>query len=61
MARSSPCLSLSCSKSSGSLAATLPTAPAPFALIYSDIVWRERVAVTAVVRNLDGGNLAASL
>jgi hypothetical protein len=59
IAHASLYLFLSRSKSPGSLAATLPTAPAPFAVIHSDIFWRERVAVTTVVRNLDGGNLAS--
>ena len=42
------------------LASTLPAAPASFAQVYPQVVWRERVPVTTVVWNLGGGNLAAA-
>src|SRR5256885_12332910 len=46
---------------SGACAGTLPTAPPALTLVYPDIVRCERVAVAAVVWNLDGGNLAAAV
>jgi len=46
---------------SSACAGTLPTAPPALTLVYPDIVRCERVAVAAVVWNLDGGNLAATV
>src|SRR6266404_2691864 len=46
---------------SSACAGTLPTAPPALTLVYPDIVRCERVAVAAVVWNLDGGNLAAAV
>ena len=45
---------------SSTLATTLPAAPAPFVLVYPNIVWCERVPLATLVRNLDGGNFAAA-
>jgi len=46
---------------SSACAGTLPTAPPALTLVYPDIVRCERVAVAAVVWNLDAGNLAATV
>ena len=48
-------------KCSRALASTLPAAPASFAQVYPQIVWREQVPVTTVVWNLAGRNLAAAV
>jgi hypothetical protein len=41
-------------KCSRALASTLPAAPASFAQVYPQVVWRERVPVTTVIWNLGG-------
>jgi hypothetical protein len=41
--------------------ATLAEAPAPFVLVYTNVVWRERVPDTTAVLNFDRGNLVASV
>jgi|SRR5437870_12194236 len=48
-------------KCSGAVATTLSAAPAPLVLLYTKVVWCERVPVTTVVWNLEGGNLAAAV
>ena len=44
---------------SRALAARPPAAPPVLALLYAHVVWRESMAVTAVVWKLDAGTLAA--
>ncbi len=48
-------------KCSGAVATTLSAAPAPLVLLYTKVVWCERVPVTTVVWNLEGGNLVAAV
>src|SRR5436190_23348729 len=48
-------------KCSGAVATTLSAAPVPLVLLYTKVVWCERVPVTTVVWNLEGGNLAAAV
>jgi len=47
-------------KCSRAIATAQAAAPAPFVLVYTNVVWCERVPVTTVVRNFDGGNLVVS-
>ncbi len=46
---------------SGAAAATLSAPPPALALLHSDVVWRQSMAVTTVVGNLAGGTLAAAV
>jgi hypothetical protein len=46
---------------SGAIATTPPAAPPALPLLYSDVVWRQSMAITTVVGNLDGGTLAAAV
>src|SRR5207244_8470892 len=59
--RDSGCRLLSMPKCSGAVATTLSAAPAPLVLLYTKVVWCERVPVTTVVWNLEGGNLVAAV
>jgi hypothetical protein len=42
-------------------AAAPPAPPAPLPLLYSDVAWRQSMAVTTVLWNLDGDTLAAAI
>lgn len=46
---------------SSAVATTPPTAPSVFKLVYSEVIRCERVPVTTVIGNLDGGTLAAAV
>jgi hypothetical protein len=48
-------------KCSSAVAATLPTPPAALSPVYTDVVRRESMAVTTLIGNFVGGNLAAAV
>jgi hypothetical protein len=48
-------------KCSSAVAATLPAPPAPLSPVYTDVVRRESMAVTNLIGNFVGGNLAAAI
>jgi len=52
---------LSIPKCSSAVAATLLAPPAALSLVYTDVVWRQSMAISTAVGNLDGGALAAAV
>jgi hypothetical protein len=48
-------------KCSSKVAATLPAPPAALSPVYTDVVRRESMAVTTLIGNFVGGNLAAAV
>jgi hypothetical protein len=52
---------LSIPECSSAVAATLPAPPAALSPVYMDVVRRESMAVTTLIGNFVGGNLAAAV